>query len=132
MKEQLMELVNKEVESEVKSIGSMELGADEHVKTAKVANDMMDRLIKVDEIENEKRKLDLEERKLDIEEQKVENDKRNNKIKNVLSGIAFVTSLGVTIWANIDSKRFELGSTHTTEAGRGSTRKLLNLLDKFK
>lgn len=132
MREELMELVTKEVESEVKSIGSMELGIDEHVKTAQVANNMIDRLIKVDEVENEKRKLDLEERKLDIEEKKLENDKRNNVVKNVLSGLAFVTSLGVTIWANIDSKKFEQGFTHTTEAGRGSTRKLLNLLDKFK
>lgn len=121
-----------EANKEFEELGKMKLGSEEHVKTANVANSTVDRLNEMEKINIEHRKLDIEERKLDIEEKKLENDKKNNLVKNVLTGTIFVVSTGITIWANIDSKKFEGAFTHTTEAGRGSERKLLSLLDKVR
>lgn len=125
-------VIREEASLEFEEIGKMELGSDAHAKAVQAANAMVDRLNESDKIENEKRRLDIEERRLDIEERKVENDRKLGLIRNALTFATFVGSVGVTIWANIDSKRFEQGFTHTTDAGRSSSRSLLNLLDKLK
>lgn len=121
-----------EVKDEFEKIGKMELGSDAHVKTAGVANATMDRLIKMDEVENERKQLELKERELEIEEQKLTKDRKLDKIKTIGSWVMFGICTGVSIWANIDSKKFEGAFTHTTEAGRSSERKLLGLMDRFK
>lgn len=117
---------------EFEKAGTMQLGEDTHTKTVQAANSIVDRIHKAEEIENEKRRLDIEERRLDIEERKNEIDSEGRKMKDILTTVCFVIGTGVSIWANIDSKRFEQGFTHTTDAGRNSTKKLLNLADKIK
>lgn len=121
-----------EVQTEFEEIGKMKLGSDEYVKTVTAANATVDRLNEMEKIKVEKRKLDVEERKLDIEEQRIINDKKDHFVKNVLTVGIFAASTLVTIWANFDAKKFEGAYTHTTEAGRGSERKLLNFIDKVK
>ena len=121
-----------EAKKEFEEVGKMELGSEAYVKTVQGANSMVDRLNEAAKIENETRKLDIEERRLDIEEKKNEVEKKDKFIKNAISVGTSVLYVGVTIWANVSSKRFEQGFTHTTEAGRNSTRKLLGLLDRFK
>lgn len=125
-------IMYEEIQKEFEEMGKMELGSEQHVKTAQVVNNTMDRLNKIDEIKNETLKLAIEERKLDIEEERIELEKKENLFKHLMTGTMFVLSLGVTIWANLDSKAFETENTHTTEAGRASTRRLLSLLDRFK
>lgn len=126
------EVLYEEALSECSAMAGMKLGSEEHTKTAKVVNDMMDRLIKLEEVKNEQRRLDIEEQKAYIEERKVDSDKINQWIRNGITLVTFGVSVMVTVWANEDSKLFEQGYTHTTEAGRTSTRRLLTLLDKFK
>ena len=121
-----------EANKEFEEMGKMKLGSEEHVKTANVANTTVDRLNEIEKINIEHRKLDIEEQKIEIEKKKLENDKKNNLVRYVLTGAIFVVSTGVTIWANIDSKRFEGSFTHTTASGRNSERKLLSLLDKVR
>ena len=139
MRKDLEQNLYEETLSEVAEMGNMELGSNAHVKTAKVVNDTIDRLNEAKRIENQSRQLDIEaekneieREKNEIEREKIANEKRFNKIKTVGSWILFIATTGVTIWANKDSKRFEEGYTHTTEAGKSSTRNLLNLMDKFK
>ena len=126
------EALYEEALSEYTAMAEMELGSDEHTKTAKVANDMMDRLIRLEEVKNEQRRLDIEEEKNDVEKRKVDNDKINQWIRNGLTLVTFGVYAGIQIWAYKDSQLFEQGYTQTTESGRTSTRKLLTLLDKFK
>lgn len=132
MRRELEDLMYEELENELAELSKLNLGCDEHVKTTKATTDMIDKLNESEKIKNEKRRLDIEERKLDIESERNVIEKRNGLTKSIVTGLVFAISTGVTIWANIDSKRFEQGYTHTTEAGRGSTKKLLGLLDKFK
>lgn len=133
MRKELEQAYYEEVLSELEEISKMELGSDAHVKTAQVANSMIDKLNEAERIKNEQKRLENEEQKLAIEAEKNEIEKRNNLIKNVLTGAVFAVSTGITIWSNVTAMRFETsGHLHTTEPGKGSTRKLLNLLDKFK
>ena len=132
MRRELEDILYEELENELSEFNRMNLGSDDYVKTAKSTTDMIDKLNESEKIKNEKRRLDIEERKLDIESERNVIEKRNGLTKSIVTGLMFAISTGVTIWANIDSKRFEQDYTHTTEAGRGSTKKLLGLLDKFK
>lgn len=132
MRKELENAVYEEVMNELGEISKMELGSEEHVKSAQVVNGMVDRLHESKKLENETLKLELEAKRLEVEEEKNRNEKNNNVVKNVITGVTFVGSVVVAVWANLDSKKFEMGFTHTTEAGRASTRKLLGFLDKFK
>lgn len=131
MRKELENTLYEEVQSELNEIAKMELGTDTYVKTTKCVTDMIDRLHESRKLENESMRLELEDKKLDVEKEKNRNEKRNNVAKNIMSGITFAVSMGAFIWSNIDSKKFEMGYTHTTEAGRASGRRLMNLLDKF-
>lgn len=132
MRKELENVVYEEVLSELSEISKMEMGSDQHVKSAQVVNGMIDRVHESKKLENETLRLELEAEKLKIEDEKNRNEKTNNVVKNILTGVTFVGSVIVAVWANLDSKAFEKDYTHTTEAGRASTRKLLGFLDKFK
>lgn len=114
-----------EVMNELEAVKKMELGSDQHVKTVGVVNSLVDRL-------GESQKLDNEAKRLEIEERKLDGEKRDRTIKNIITIGTNVLFLGVTIWANIDSKRFEQGFTHTTESGKNSSRTLVSLWNKIK
>lgn len=125
-------IVREEIESEIGELSKMELGTEEYARTVKGVNDFIDRLNESKKIELEAKKLEIEEDKNDIELQRVENDKKLRKIGYGVTIGTFIGAAAIQIWANIDSKHFEIGNTHTTEAGRSSTRKLLSWLDKVK
>lgn len=112
---------------EFEEVTKFDLGSEQHTKTVQAANSIVDRLNELDKTENEKRRLDIEEKKLEIEEAKLKSDKQDHLIRDVITVTLNLIFVGVTIWANVDSKRFEQGYTHTTEAGRSSTRSLLGL-----
>lgn len=121
-----------EAMNELKEVGKMKLGSDEHIKTVGAVNSMVDRLSEYEKIANEKKRLEIEERKTLIEAARLENDKKDRAIKN---GITIGTSVGfilVNVGTVIASMRFEQGYTHTTEAGKSSLRTLLNLWSKSK
>lgn len=121
-----------EVLNELESVRKMELGSDQHVKTVGAVNSMVDRLVESLKLDNEKKRLEIEERKSLIDAARLESEKKDRNVKNVITIGTTLLYTGVMIWANIDSKRFEQGYTHTTEAGKSSSRALLNLLSKNK
>ena len=121
-----------EIMSELEEVKKMELGSDQHVKTVGAITSMVDRLGESWKLENEERRVKVEERKLNIEADRLESEKKDRTVKNILTIGTNVLFLGVTIWANIDSKRFEQGYTHTTESGKNSSRTLVSLWNKIK
>lgn len=121
-----------EVLNELEQVKKMELGSDQHVTTVGVVNSMVDRLGESQKLDNEAKRLEIEEKKLSIEAQRLEGEKKDRTVKNILTIGTNVLFLGVTIWANIDSKRFEQGFTHTTESGKNSSRTLMSLWNKVK
>ena len=117
---------------ELEKVKTMELGSDQHVKTVGVVNSMVDRLGESQKLDHEAKRLDIEEARLKVEAQRLSDEKKDRMIKNAIVIGTNVLFLGVTIWANIDSKRFEQGYTHTTESGKNSSRTLVSLWNKIK
>lgn len=99
-------------------LGELDITSDEYAKAVASANSIVDRL--------------NEGERIKIEQEKAKDEKRDRLIKNIITGAAFVITTGVTIWANVDSKKFERTDTHTTDAGKASTRRLLNFNDKWR
>jgi hypothetical protein len=131
------EKLKTEVLSELEGVSTMALGSEEHGKTVDAVNGMIDRVVKLQQIDAEQRKLDIEREKLELEREKLEledrkakNESRNNKVKNVITVVTTGITFVVAVWANIDSKKFE--GYHSTEAGRLSERRLLGFMDKLK
>lgn len=121
-----------EVQNQYEEISKMELGSEQCVKAMNAINGTVDRLNEMEKLEIEDRKLDIEEQKLEIERERNENEKKDRLIKTAVGVGTFVLGTAVTIWGYVDSKHFEQGYTHTTNAGRESTRSLLNIMNKFK
>ena len=126
------ETLTDEVLNEYSEISKMNLGSEVYTTTVNGVNCMIDKLNDMQRIENEARKLDIEEDKLRLEQERLFFDSKSQKVGNIRKVALFGVCTVVTIWANIDSKRFEMGYTHTSSAGRETTKKLLNFMDKFK
>ena len=128
----IRQTLTEEVLNEYDVISKMTLGSEDYTKTVNGVNSMVDKLNDMRRIENDARKLDIEEDKLKLEQERLAFDSKSQKVGNIIKVALFGVCTAVTIWANIDSKRFEMGYTHTSSAGRETTKKLLNFMDKFK
>lgn len=107
-----------EVIDDYERLGEMDITSEEYAKAVASANSIVDRLNEMDRIK--------------LEREKAKDEKRDRLIKNIITGVSFGIATCVTIWANVDSKRFEMGNTQTTDAGKASTRRLLSFMDKVK
>lgn len=121
LEKQMME----RAEQQFRNIETMTAGSEEHAKATTAANITVDRL-------NEMRKIRIEEKKLELEREKLKAEQRNNLIRTIVTVVTFTAGAGITIWANVDSKKFEGAYTHTTSAGRQSESKLLSFMDRVK
>lgn len=129
MSVKVKELLEEEIVNQIEALGN----AEEYTVSVDDTVRLMDKMIEMERLEQDR--LDKEKsRRLeeDLKLKEMAENKKDRLWKNALTIGTFVIGTGVTIWANIDSKKFEEGFTHTTEAGRTSTRKLLGFLDKFK
>lgn len=111
-----LNLLTKEIESEIEALGDIEVGTDEYKTTVDGITKLVDRAIDYEKLKNEqsdKAKLMEEERKDRI-------------VKNgiAVAGIA-IPSL-ITIWGTIKSIQFEKEGTITTFAGRSFFNKLFS------
>ena len=124
--------LEQEVLNEVEEIGKMQLGSDEYTKTVNGMNAMADRVIKIKELTLKEREIEVEQEKNETEKKKTKGEMFNNIAKHAVNVILFGVCVVVNIWANKDSKDFEMGYTHTTTAGKESNKTLLSLMNKFK
>ncbi len=98
------ELLNAEIESVSKRMKEMEIGSEEYAETAKTWAMLMDRMI---EIENH------------------ENEREDRSIQHKISIGGIVLPALITIWGTFKSLKFEETGTITTIIGRGFINKLL-------
>lgn len=127
------ELLTDELERQLGSLEDLPLGSQEYHQAIVDTSILLDKHNDMEKIELDRQeKTKSREQEKDLKNKEMKEERFDRIVKNVITVMTFGVSLGVTIWANVDSKKFEQGFTQTTEAGRSSTRKLLGLLDKFK
>lgn len=119
-------LLHTEMANEFDSLEKMEVGSEEYIKTVDGLTKLMDRAIKIDELNNEHElEIDSKEFEKSLKLREFEEDKRDRLIKNCLGAAGIVLPLGATIWGILKSLKFEETGTVTTIMGRGLFQKLI-------
>lgn len=132
MFEEIKRKYTEEVSSELDEVNRMKLGDDEYSKTVTGMNAMTDRIIKMEEIKLEERRIEVEALKVEAEKEKTKGEKFINVLKTVGEWAIFLASMGVTICAYDDHKRFERDYTDTTTGGKHATKNLLTAMERWR
>lgn len=142
--EKLTTLLKNEIETELNTIGEMDMGSEEQSKAVGDLTKLLDRAIELEKIEVDKQQKELNR---EIEYEKMENELRlkeqaqefdrelkekqrkdeniDRAVKNTLTGVSIIGGFGLTIWGTIKSIKFEETGTITTIMGRGFINRLL-------
>lgn len=112
-------LLHEEIESEFKDLVNLKLGSDEYKTTVDGLTKLVDRAIKIDELNvDEQNKIDSRETETNLKQQQIDNERRDQKVRNGISIAGIVIPVAVTIWGTIKTLKFEQEGTITTNAGR--------------
>lgn len=115
-----------EFNSELKSLSKMKLGSDEYKTTVDGVTKLADRIIEIEKSENDRTdKADAREIETSLKVRELKSTKRDQMIKNVLTGVNVIGGLAVASWAFVSSINFEKEGTLTTEGGKSALRSLL-------
>lgn len=142
--EKLTTLLQNEIETELNTLGDLEMGSEEQSKAVTDLTKLLDRAIELEKIEVDKQQKELNR---EIEYEKMENELRlkeqaqefdrelkekqrkdeniDRAVKNTLTGVSIIGGFGLTIWGTIKSIKFEETGTITTIMGRGFINRLL-------
>lgn len=122
----IMTKLNTEIETLTKALEGMTPGTEGHKATVDELTKLVDRAIKLTEVENEQKNKELiREDDKNLKLKQVEEDKKDRLIKNIIAVAGIVLPLGVTIWGTKTSLKFEEEGTVTTILGRGFINKLI-------
>lgn len=127
----LERMTNEEIETEMAELSKMQLGTDEYKATIDGITKLMDRSIKLKELEKDsKEKAEALEAETRLKEEEIEIDKKDKRTRNVIAGVSVIGGLGVTVWGAIKSWKFEEHGYVSSSAGRKFMDILFKILKK--
>lgn len=119
-------LLNEEIENEFKELKKMNVGSEQYKTAVDGLTKLMDKNLEIQKFEADcHEKNDSRDKDYELKVQQLEDERKDRKVKNVLTAFGIVLPLGVTIWGTIVSMDFEKEETFTTIMGRGFIQKLL-------
>ena len=119
-------LLDEEIVSEIENLNKVPLGSEEHKIAADALAKLLDKSIEMDKLDLEYQdKADSREAANNLKRLEIEEEKKDRRVKNVLTGVSVIGGFAVTIWGAIKSLEFEKTGTITTIMGRGFIQKLL-------
>lgn len=110
-----IELLNKEIETRLQNLETMNCNSDEYKATVDSLIKLMDRAIEMEKVNNERRE----------KETQIKNDEKDRLNKNIINIGQILLTTAITIWGTKATFRFEETGTITTLIGRGFINKLL-------
>lgn len=116
---EIKNLLETEIQSELKELGKIQLGTNQYETTVNNVCKLLDKVNDREKIQldyQSKKEAQLAEFQLKSEEIKM--DRKDRIVKNCLTGIGIVTSLGLTIWGALKSWEFEKEGTVTSSFGK--------------
>lgn len=119
-------MLKDEIKDEMEGLKKIPLGSDEYKTAVDGVTKLCDRVIEMDKIKSEaeerKRNHEIEN---ELKQQQLEDNRKDNKIKNILTAAGIAIPVATTIWGAIKTFEFEKEGTITTIFGRGFINKLL-------
>lgn len=111
-------LLEEVVTDKLSKLKDMDAKSEEYKTTVDTVGKLIDKM-------TDREKLFLESEERDLKRDQFEDEKKDRKVRNVLSAAGIILPLGVTIWGTFKSFKFEQEGTITTIMGRGFIQKLL-------
>ena len=118
-------MLKDEIKDEMEELKKITLGSDEYKSAVDGVTKLCDRVIEMGKIESEaeerRRNHEIEN---ELKKQQLDDNRKDNKIKNVLTAAGIVIPVITTIWGTIKTFEFEKEGTITTIIGRSFINKL--------
>ena len=118
----IKEKLYEEIELEINSLEDLEYGSDNNKAAVDGLTKLVDRVIELEKIEDERAIKSKEE---EAKAHQVKDEKKDRLIKNGISVAGIVIPSVITIWGTLKSLEFEKTGSVTTIMGRGFINKLL-------
>ena len=124
-------LIDEELRKEFELLEHLNPGSNEYEASINGVSKLLDKSIELKKIEAnsnlEKERLYEEIR---IKERELDQTKQDQKIKNGLTAVSFIGSIGVLIWGALKSWEFEKEGTVTSSFGKSFMSNISHLLRK--
>lgn len=121
--------LNEEIESQLEALSLKEVGSEESKSTIDGLTKLMDRSIKLKELEIERT---IQREKVDTEyalkKEEFENDKRSKKIENAIKIGTFAVTCVITIGGVIYTTNFEREDNYSSTAGKNFVKRITSLV----
>ena len=117
-------ILQEEIKSEFEELKGMELGTDKYKSTVDGLTKLVDRAIKIEELNNDAQDKIYKENELDLKQQQIEEERKDRKVRNSITVASIVIPTIVTIWGTLKTLKFEEVGTVTTNAGRNFMNRL--------
>ena len=119
-------LLNDEIKDEIEQLRKVELGSDQHKIAADALAKLLDKSIEMDKLDLEYQdRFEAREAENELKQKEIEDEKKDRKVKNILTGVSVIGGFALTVWVTCKSIKFEETGSFTTIMGRGFIQKLL-------
>ena len=115
-------LLHEELKTRLEELKDMDASSEEYKATVDNIMKLMDRGIKIDELNLEDLK---QEREVNVKMSQMKEDHKDRFWKHILEACGIGLPAGLAIWGTLKSLKFEETGTVTTIFGRGWLNKLL-------
>lgn len=119
-------LLDEEIRSEIEEISKIEVGSEKHKVSVDALSKLLDKSIELDKLDADaQEKYERRIAENDLKREQIKSEKRDQIVKNVLTGVSVIGGFGLTIWGTCKSLKFEETGVVTSIMGRGFIQKLL-------
>mgnify|MGYP004626849527 CR=1 FL=1 len=123
---ELKELIQKEVESELKVLSTTDVGSDKYKATVDHIVKLTDKVIDMEklEIESEKASEQLNANS-DLKWQEIEANSKDRKTQNRIAIAGLIVNSALIVWGTLKTFKFDNTSTVTSTLGRDILRRFV-------
>ena len=119
-------LLNDEIQSEIEELQKIAVGSEQHKVSVDAIAKLLDKSIELEKLDAEaQERYDSREADNELKWKQVENERKDQIVKNVLTGVSVIGGFALTIWGTCKSLKFEETGVVTSIMGRGFIQKLL-------
>ena len=121
-------MLRDELQREFENLKDMKSGTEEHKVGVDSLTKLLDRAIEMDKLEADvQEKAENREVDIGLKEKQMQEDKKDQIVKNCLTAVSLIASVGLTIWGSCKSWKFEETGTITSTAGIEFMKKLFHM-----
>ena len=121
-------MLRDELQREFENLKDMKSGTEEHKVGVDSLTKLLDRAIEMDKLEADvQEKAENREVDASLKEKQMQEDKKDRIVKNCLTAVSLIASVGLTVWGSCKSWKFEETGTIASTAGREFMKKLFHM-----